>query len=109
MRPAQRHLKAARENDRHEGPRIACAANGARRARVLLLHPPRLPRDPRLGQLSGVYVGAMGIHLVTGGAGFIGSSLAEALLAKGERVRILDDFSTGRRSNLESLKGEWEL
>ncbi len=51
----------------------------------------------------------MGIHLVTGGAGFIGSSIAEALLAKGEKVRILDDFSTGRRSNLESLKGEWEL
>jgi nucleoside-diphosphate-sugar epimerase len=51
----------------------------------------------------------MAIHLVTGGAGFIGSSIAEALLGKGERVRILDDFSTGRRSNLESLKGEVEL
>jgi len=51
----------------------------------------------------------MANHLVTGGAGFIGSSIAEALLAKGERVRILDDFSSGRRSNLEALKGEVEI
>ncbi len=51
----------------------------------------------------------MGLYLVTGGAGFIGSSIAETLLAKGERVRILDDFSTGRRSNVESLKGDVEV
>ena len=51
----------------------------------------------------------MATYLVTGGAGFIGSSIAEALLAKGERVRILDDFSTGRRSNVEGLKGNVEL
>jgi nucleoside-diphosphate-sugar epimerase len=51
----------------------------------------------------------MATYLVTGGAGFIGSSIAEALLAKGERVRILDDFSSGRRSNLESLKGDVEV
>ncbi|MBX3230734.1 MAG: SDR family oxidoreductase [Labilithrix sp.] len=51
----------------------------------------------------------MALYLVTGGAGFIGSSIAEALLAKGEKVRILDDFSTGRRSNLESLKGNVEV
>lgn len=51
----------------------------------------------------------MGLYLVTGGAGFIGSSIAEALLAKGEKVRILDDFSTGRRSNVEALKGDFEL
>lgn len=38
--------------------------------------------------------------LITGGAGFIGSHLAEALLAKGYTVRILDDLSTGKRSNL---------
>jgi nucleoside-diphosphate-sugar epimerase len=51
----------------------------------------------------------MTLHLVTGGAGFIGSSIAEALLAAGERVRILDDFSSGRRENLESLTGHFEL
>ena len=51
----------------------------------------------------------MGLYLVTGGAGFIGSSIAEALLAKGERVRILDDFSSGRRVNVETLPGKVEL
>jgi UDP-glucose 4-epimerase len=51
----------------------------------------------------------MSLYLVTGGAGFIGSSIAEALLAKGERVRILDDFSTGRRSNVEGFAGKVEL
>ena len=39
--------------------------------------------------------------LITGGAGFIGSHLADALLAAGHRVRVLDDFSTGRRENLD--------
>jgi UDP-glucose 4-epimerase len=44
-------------------------------------------------------------YLVTGGAGFIGSNVAEALMRRGDRVRILDDFSTGRRENLASLSG----
>lgn len=51
----------------------------------------------------------MATYLVTGGAGFIGSSIAEELLGKGERVRILDDFSSGRRSNVEALKGNVEV
>ena len=38
--------------------------------------------------------------LVTGGAGFIGSHLCDALLAAGHRVRVLDDLSTGKRGNL---------
>jgi UDP-glucose 4-epimerase len=51
----------------------------------------------------------MARYLVTGGAGFIGSSIAEALVAKGERVRVLDDFSSGRRENLEGALAQAEL
>ena len=40
------------------------------------------------------------LTLVTGGAGFIGSNLADALLARGDEVRIIDDLSTGRVENL---------
>jgi UDP-glucose 4-epimerase len=41
--------------------------------------------------------------LVTGGAGFIGSHLVEGLTAHGQRVRVLDDYSTGLRSNLDHI------
>ena len=44
----------------------------------------------------------MGIFTITGGAGFIGSHLADALLAAGQRVRVLDDFSTGKRENIDT-------
>jgi UDP-glucose 4-epimerase len=44
-------------------------------------------------------------HVITGGAGFIGSHLAEALVAGGHTVTVLDDFSTGRRANLTALEG----
>jgi len=40
-------------------------------------------------------------YVITGGAGFIGSHLADALLAEGHRVRVLDDFSTGRIENVD--------
>ena len=42
--------------------------------------------------------------LLTGGAGFIGSHLAEALLAQGDSVISLDDLSTGSLENLEAIK-----
>jgi len=47
--------------------------------------------------------------LVTGGAGFIGSHLADGLLAAGWRVRLLDDFSSGRETNVAHLLGNVEL
>jgi UDP-glucose 4-epimerase len=47
--------------------------------------------------------------LVTGGGGFVGSHLVERLLADGYRVRVLDNFATGRRSNLSGLESEIEL
>ena len=47
-----------------------------------------------------------GVALVTGGAGFIGSHIAAALLASGARVRVIDDLSTGHLENLEEIGGE---
>lgn len=48
-------------------------------------------------------------YLVTGGAGFIGSNLAMELVKKGETVRVLDNFSTGRYHNLKPIEDEIEL
>lgn len=47
--------------------------------------------------------------LVTGGAGFIGSHLAARLVADGHDVRVLDNFATGRRSNMDAIGREVEL
>jgi nucleoside-diphosphate-sugar epimerase len=47
-------------------------------------------------------------YVVTGGAGFIGSHITQALLEQGHHVRVLDNFSTGKRENIEELKRRFD-
>ena len=47
--------------------------------------------------------------LVTGGAGFIGSNLADELIRRGARVRILDNLVTGFRENLAEIRGDFDF
>ena len=49
------------------------------------------------------------VYLVTGGAGFIGSHICERLLKEGQSVRVLDNFVSGKESNLESIGGDVDL
>ncbi|MFB0533860.1 MAG: SDR family oxidoreductase [Anaerolineae bacterium] len=49
------------------------------------------------------------VYLVTGGAGFIGSNIVEELVRRGERARILDNFSTGKRENIAPFLEDVEL
>ena len=51
----------------------------------------------------------MALHLVTGIAGFIGSALAHALLERGEQVRGIDNFSTGKAANVAGIRSRIEL
>src|SRR5450755_1778258 len=51
----------------------------------------------------------MATYLITGVAGFIGSSLARAILAQGDKVRGIDNFSTGKRSNIAELLDRIEV
>ena len=52
---------------------------------------------------------SMGTYLVTGGAGFIGSHIASALVARGDRVRVLDNLCTGNRANVIALGRQGRL
>ncbi|HPG38204.1 MAG TPA: SDR family oxidoreductase [bacterium] len=51
----------------------------------------------------------MALYLVTGGAGFIGSNIVEELVRRGEKVRVLDNFATGKRENLVPFMEKIEL
>jgi len=51
----------------------------------------------------------MSLYLVSGGAGFIGSNIAGELAAKGEDVRILDNFLTGKKENIKSFADKVEV
>jgi nucleoside-diphosphate-sugar epimerase len=51
----------------------------------------------------------MALYLVTGAAGFIGSAICRALLAKGEKVRAFDNYSTGKRENIASFAAQMDV
>ncbi len=51
----------------------------------------------------------MARYLVTGGAGFIGSNIVDELVRRREEVTVLDDFSSGKKKNLENASGKIEL
>ena len=51
----------------------------------------------------------MALYMVTGGAGFIGSALVQELVRRGERVRVVDNFSTGFERNLAPVADQVEL
>src|SRR6266498_3356908 len=65
---------------------------------------PGLPLRAQTDQINGIKQ-TMATHLITGGAGFIGSHLSDYLLQRGEQVIVIDNLSTGRYNNIEHLEG----
>ena len=51
----------------------------------------------------------MNTYLVTGGGGFIGSNIVHELVARGEKVRVVDNFSTGHKNNISDVLDRIEL
>lgn len=70
-----------------------------------LLYPAAMQIIAEIERIDGI----MTLSLITGGAGFIGSNMARFLLSKGEKVRILDNFETGKRENLVEINESIEL
>src|SRR5207237_6998103 len=52
---------------------------------------------------------SMAVYVVTGGGGFIGSHIVEELLRRNETVKVIDNFSTGKRENVEPFEDEIEI
>ena len=79
------------------------ASNVGARGMVTLVALARAPRDRirLIGSLRHLLGKRMSTYLVTGGAGFIGSHLSAALIARGHRVRVVDSLVTGFQHNLQ--------
>src|SRR6185295_1670463 len=96
----------ARQQTRRRGaaarlPALRCQPTGRRCETAL----PARARRARPRATHPRSTGLVARVLVTGGAGFIGSHLVERLIERGEHVTVLDDLSTGRRSNVASVDG----
>src|SRR5436190_21292733 len=86
------------------GRSLDLASNGETRGMVVT-HV--APQGAKVGTEFGLRLAAIlmrqASYLVTGGAGFIGSHLAEELLRRGHRVRVVDSLITGKRANLDAI------
>src|SRR5439155_16256451 len=65
----------------------------------------RPSRRAKAGSAFAIDLDTMASYLVTGGAGFIGSHLAEELVRRGQTVRVADSLITGKRRNIEHIPG----